>query len=622
MTNIYGNNFYWWVGVVEDRFDPMYLGRCKVRIAGYHSSDTTELPTKDLPWAYPLQPITSAAMSGIGQTPVGPVEGTWVTGYFRDGEDCQEPIIIGTMGGIPGKGYFDSLRENSSHGFQDPNKQYPKDEYLSKSEPDTNRLARNQEIRNTIVQEKDNNRELGVPVAFNGESWNQPLTAYNAFYPYNHVFESESGHVVEIDDTKDNERIAIYHKEGTFLDIDANGTMVKKIVGDSYEIYARNNNVLIKGKANITIEGTCNIYVKNDCNLEVDGDIKAHAHGNLEMKAGKDLILSAKNNIKIHADEDINLSAEADINIKGENVVGGGTTTTRITSPLTVVKVVQGSSPGPILPIVPPSLIPIYGLAPIIPAVSTIDTVETQEPTFSELIVPTRREVLTFSLDVLGEDFETNAPVIKRLQEEAIADGIITREEVEAPAPSSEIQDATPTPQRNQRILSCGDFGNLSSYPETLSISKYFTIGSLTTKTACSQVKLSGFNGLGENEIACNIKALAENILDDIKQRYPNMFITSGFRNYVPPGGSRTSQHLKGQGADLQFRGASKAEYYNIARWIRDNVNFDQLLLEYQGGGNPWIHITFNKQGCRNTFGTFWNHRYATNGRERLIQLA
>lgn len=579
MTNIYGNNFYWWVGVVEDRFDPMYLGRCKVRIAGYHSSDTTELPTKDLPWAYPLQPITSAAMSGIGQTPVGPVEGTWVTGYFRDGEDCQEPIIIGTMGGIPGKGYFDSLRENNSQGFQDPNKQYPKDEYLSNSEPDTNRLARNQEIRNTIVQQKDDNRELGIPVALNGESWNQPLTAYNAFYPYNHVFESESGHVIEIDDTKDNERIAVYHKEGTFLDIDANGTMVKKIVGDSYEIYARHNNVLVKGNANITVEGNCNIYIKNNCNFEVDGDLKLHAHGDLELKAGKNITLASQLNLTMHAD----LFTE----ISGTSIVA--------------------SAPVITSPTIPPD---------------TIEARGTSLPEFPELIVPTRREVLTFSLDVLGEDFETNASVIKRLQEEAIADGIITREEVEAPAPESNVQDAERTPQRTQRIISCGDFGNLNSYPETLSISKYFTIGSLTTKTACSQVKLSGFNGLGENEIACNLKALAENVLDEIKQRYPNMFITSGFRNYVPPGGSRTSQHMKGQGADLQFRGASKAEYYNIARWIRDNVNFDQMLLEYQGGGNPWIHVTFNKQGCRNTFGTFWNHRYADNGRERLIQLA
>ena len=67
MENFYGNtNLFWWVGVVEDRFDPLYIGRCKVRIVGYHTPNKSDLPTEDLPWTYPIQPITSAAMSGKG----------------------------------------------------------------------------------------------------------------------------------------------------------------------------------------------------------------------------------------------------------------------------------------------------------------------------------------------------------------------------------------------------------------------------------------------------------------------------------------------------------------------------------------------------------------------------
>ena len=69
MANIYGN-FVWWQGVVEDRIDPLMLGRCRVRILGYHTDDKNEIPTGDLPWATPMQPTTSAAMSGIGTTPV------------------------------------------------------------------------------------------------------------------------------------------------------------------------------------------------------------------------------------------------------------------------------------------------------------------------------------------------------------------------------------------------------------------------------------------------------------------------------------------------------------------------------------------------------------------------
>ena len=85
---------------MENRNDPMKLGRCQVRVVGVHTQNKVDLRTDDLPWAYPIQPITSAAISGIGSTPVGPVPGTWVIIMFRDDEQ-QEPLILGTIGGIP-----------------------------------------------------------------------------------------------------------------------------------------------------------------------------------------------------------------------------------------------------------------------------------------------------------------------------------------------------------------------------------------------------------------------------------------------------------------------------------------------------------------------------------------
>ena len=52
------DGFIWWAGVVEDRKDPLKLGRCRVRCLGYHTDDRSQLPTEDLPWAHPLLPIT------------------------------------------------------------------------------------------------------------------------------------------------------------------------------------------------------------------------------------------------------------------------------------------------------------------------------------------------------------------------------------------------------------------------------------------------------------------------------------------------------------------------------------------------------------------------------------
>ena len=95
--------FSWWIGCVENRHDPKKAGRCQVRIVGFHTDDKTILPTEDLPWALPIQPITSAAISGIGSAPLGPVEGTWVVGWFLDGQDMQQPAFFGTIGGITDK---------------------------------------------------------------------------------------------------------------------------------------------------------------------------------------------------------------------------------------------------------------------------------------------------------------------------------------------------------------------------------------------------------------------------------------------------------------------------------------------------------------------------------------
>ena len=123
MANYMGKDgFIWWQGVVEDRHDPLYLGRCRVRILGWHTDNKVEMPTESLPWAFPVQPITSAAQTGVGISPTGPVEGTWVVGFFRDGEDAQEPVFFGTLGGIPEAQAPHPMR---GEGFADPRMEEP-----------------------------------------------------------------------------------------------------------------------------------------------------------------------------------------------------------------------------------------------------------------------------------------------------------------------------------------------------------------------------------------------------------------------------------------------------------------------------------------------------------------
>ena len=114
------DGFNWWIGVVEDRDDPERIGRCRVRIYGLHTDSKELLPTKDLPWAVPIQPITSAATSGLGTSPLGPVTGTWVVGFFLDGEDMQQPAMFGTISTKgAGKGYTETEQKDTVENKND-----------------------------------------------------------------------------------------------------------------------------------------------------------------------------------------------------------------------------------------------------------------------------------------------------------------------------------------------------------------------------------------------------------------------------------------------------------------------------------------------------------------------
>ena len=108
----------------------------------------------------------------------------------------------------------------------------------------------------------------------------------SSVYPYNHVVESESGHIIEIDDSPGAERLYRQHRTGTFEEIHANGDRVTKVIGDNYEIVIGNGNCVIKGSQNITVEGSVRHLIKGDYILEVEGDFFRKIHGNERVKIG------------------------------------------------------------------------------------------------------------------------------------------------------------------------------------------------------------------------------------------------------------------------------------------------------------------------------------------------
>jgi len=283
------DGFVWFTGVVEDRNDPAKLGRVRVRCLGLHTEDKNEIPTDALPWAHVMHPIHDPSMQGMGNTPAFMVEGTWVVGFFRDVQDKQQPIVMGTLPGysqVPDDIGDDKsveaikkYREGDEKGFTDPNKKYP--QYPNEKsghdlgESDVNRLARNDVDfqHNMLTEKKDLHESFESVETTRGRSWGIPKYAEFTKYPFNHVFESESGHIREFDDTEFEERIHEYHRTGTYYEVDGGGNKVTHIVGDNYELIAGSNYINVKGEVNLTVEGTCNTLIREDWNIKVEGDL-------------------------------------------------------------------------------------------------------------------------------------------------------------------------------------------------------------------------------------------------------------------------------------------------------------------------------------------------------------
>ena len=264
------NGFIWWVGVVEDRKDPLKLGRCKVRIVGWHSADKMSLPTEKLPFAQAMLPLNNPH-------PYAPKESDMVMGFFLDGENAQQPVMMGVMPSIP------LAPADNQAPYNDPRTQEEIDLAPVKpnetangyprlvDEPITSRLARNETANTSSVVSLKKER-----ISANNTSSVEREPYYNAEYPYNKVYESESGHALEFDDTRDNERVHLYHRAGSYMEYGPDGSMVERVQKDKFSVTVGDESVLVKGDVSITVEGDVTMQVNGNYDLNVNGDIKVN----------------------------------------------------------------------------------------------------------------------------------------------------------------------------------------------------------------------------------------------------------------------------------------------------------------------------------------------------------
>ena len=830
------NIFNWWVGVVEDRNDPDKLGRVRVRIVGIHSDDLSILPTSDLPWALPLQPTTSAAVSGVGSAPVGLLQGTWCVGFFIDGDDMQQPVVMGTLGGTPrstpvcaaegkqaeenppntvraidgspvvdgsgnpiqreepaerspvptepiaselapltteqiqalmdalgykesssvpggvqnysaqnklnyiGKYQFgapalatlgyvkvssgqklsNSLLDDASNwsgkdglktkteffqaynvqesimfqnlsfnykvlkrknvittndeagkvagllavshllgaggasayasgndskdgngvsgatyyalgaqavgnsvpvigaektqvpsdkdpagplndipastpkAFADPDSKYPDCDYAGL--PDTNKLAAGDTLKGTPIEKRTNTKRSDIPTV--NSSWDEPDPAYCAKYPYNQTFQTEAGHLVEFDNTPGQERIHVYHKAGTFIEIDVNGTMVRKVIGDNYEIVENNNYLFVRGAYNLTVDGATQILVKNNVDLHVYGQTNATFNGKVNMNIASDLNVITGGDFNIKA---ANFNLETSGTVK---TVAGGAVGITASGDFNVTATNTSIDGGDI------NLN--SGLAESVEAagLGAAPEAKTPETTSSNPLQKPDCKPDAYDLDA----GEPGAEDINKKQKES---GEVV------PSESKESDSSTGNASSASSVTcDCDEFKSFKEFPDTIKLSKYYNLGQLSSRAAVVKDKVTAQRGLSTPQIVCNLKNLAVNCLDKIKDKYPDMFVTNAFR-IDQAGRSATSDHGAGMAADLQFSKAAPGDYYGIALWVKENIPYKQLLLEYGGGArNPWIHIAFDAKGASAAlpYATFKDH--GVYARNKFVNLA
>lgn len=280
------SGFLWFIGVVEDRQDPLQLGRVRVRCFGIHTDNKSLLSTESLPWASVMLPTISSGISGFGWSKSFLVEGSVVMGYFRDGGFKQEPIVMGSLPGRPAE------LGNPNSGFNDPNRRsadpenpdynisfYPR----YNNESDVSRLA--------VSSQPHFSRAIDTAARLTNISavsttWNQPTISAAGAYPYTNTYETESGHFLEFDDNTNNERIRIRHRMGSGIEMLPNGDVLIITRNNEYRITNNNNHIYIKGYSVMTVDGNCELKCNSSVQVAATNNISMTAGGTISLAAG------------------------------------------------------------------------------------------------------------------------------------------------------------------------------------------------------------------------------------------------------------------------------------------------------------------------------------------------
>jgi hypothetical protein len=195
----------------------------------------------------------------------------------------------------------------------------------------------------------------------------------------------------------------------------------------------------------------------------------------------------------------------------------------------------------------------------------------------------------------------------QKLIDEAVASGRITADDAAAltktPATTETDNKAAagikPTSTDASAILTLPD----SAISGDLKLSQHYRLSHLTSPGPVFHYQLAAQHGKTKSRLAGNLQLLAVNVLEPILAKYGPIQINSAFRAIGSHSGTtagKISQHELGMAADITYgsRSTDIDTIFEIAQWIRDNISFDQLIIEY-GTSQIWTHVSFNGEGTQ-----------------------
>ena len=133
-----------------------------------------------------------------------------------------------------------------------------------------------------------------------------------------------------------------------------------------------------------------------------------------------------------------------------------------------------------------------------------------------------------------------------------------------------------------------------------MQISKHLSLAEVSRSETA---KRKGISNTPSGEHLENFKKLAENIFEPIREHFAvPIHISSGYRSMelnASIGGASSSQHCQGEAIDIDMDGSpSGVSNADVFKYIKDHLNFDQLIWEFGSDSNPdWVHVSYESTG-------------------------